>query len=741
MQQSTQSSSAQRKPFLFGVATADHQCEAYDPVYRDIRDEWEERRHLTVRGQATDFWNRYPEDIALAQSLGCNAFRFSLSWARLEPVPGQFNEAAFAHYQDIITKIREAEMEPLMTLMHFTWPIHVERCGGLTGEAFCDVYIRYVKEVVKHFGSQVRYWITFNEPSQLIYGYVKPWWEQNYFMPPGLPVSATLEDQMVQVNALVRNLFLAHTAARVVIKASNTDAQVGVNPMILGLPIWLQRLIDWNVTRLSNSKASKRRWMKQGHNYMRYQQLERGNVDIVLATMTITRERGNEVDFSNVYFVAGQTLLVMASSPLTSISDLIGKTVAVHKGSRAEQTFETLVPGMNARIVTTYEEAITALQHGSIAALLEDDAILLGLMQQYPEKYRLLGDPLTKDYYAACITKGHPDLLNVIDDVVQRFKEPENWKVTFTKYFPSQPIPPIPASPMRATLADMSGRQPDQADDRRADRSGRRTLLHHIKTRGHLIVGISSDIPGFGYRDPKTGEWRGIEVDLARAIAQEILGNPDKVVFRPVTMQERLPLVRSALRRFDPFLKLFSVLSTTLTSNWWHLGMAGKLPEFLCPAECVGKQDFVGFDYYWGISALGLHRIQQLMNAAFGHYDNAPVWPGALYDMLKYHTDLFPDKDILIIENGSVDTADKIDRPQYLRQHISEVQRARKKGMRVIGYICWSITSNREWGLKFSKSSDFGIFHIDLDSDPALIRHTTPAVDTYRDLIAQNTNI
>ena len=147
--------------------------------------------------------------------------------------------------------------------------------------------------------------------------------------------------------------------------------------------------------------------------------------------------------------------------------------------------------------------------------------------------------------------------------------------------------------------------------------------------------------------------------------------------------------------------------------------MAGKLPEFLCPAECVGKQDFVGFDYYWGISALGLHRIQQLMNAAFGHYDDAPVWPGALYDMLKYHTTLFPDKDIFIIE----------------------VQRARKKGMKVIGYICWSITSNREWGLKFDKCSDFGIFHIDLDSDPALIRHTTPAVDTYRDLIAQNTNI
>lgn len=741
MQQALQSSSAQRKPFLFGVATADHQCEAYDPAYRDIRDEWEERRHLTVRGQATDFWQCYPEDIELAKALGCKTFRFSLSWARLEPVPGQFNEAAFAHYQDIITKIYEAEMEPLMTLMHFTWPIHVEQCGGPTGKAFCDLYLRYVEEVVKHFGSQVRYWITFNEPSQLTFGYIKPWWEQNYFMPPGLPVSATLEDQMVQVNALMRNLFLAHTAARDIIKASNTDAQVGANPMILGLPVWLQRLIDWNVTRLSDSKASKRRWMKQGHNYTKYRWLERGKVDVVLATMTVTRERGNEVDFSKVYFVAGQALLVMATSSLTNISDLPGKTVAVHKGSRAEQTLETLVPGANAHIVTTYEEAMTALDSGNIAAVLEDDTILFGLMQRYPEKYRLLGNRLTRDYYAAGIAKGHPGLLNVIDDVVQRFKEPENWNATFTKFFPFQPIPPIPASPMRATLADISGRQSDQADDTRAERSGHRTLLHHIKTRGHLVVGISADIPGFGYRDPKTGEWRGIEVDLARAMAQEILGNPDKVVFRPVTIQERLPLIRSTFHAFDSFLKLLSILSTTLTSNWWHLGMAGKLPEFLCPAECVGKQDFVGFDYYWGINSLRPHRIQQLMNAASGHYDNAPVWPGALYHMLKYHADLFPDKDILIVENGSVDIADKIDRSQYLRQHISEVLRARKKGIRVIGYTCWSITSNREWGLKFGKSSDFGLFHIDLDSDPALIRHATSAVATYRDIIAQNTNI
>ena len=62
----------------FGVATADHQCEAYDG-HDDIRDVWERVRGLVARGKATDFWNRYGEDVELARGLGCtslSAFAF-----------------------------------------------------------------------------------------------------------------------------------------------------------------------------------------------------------------------------------------------------------------------------------------------------------------------------------------------------------------------------------------------------------------------------------------------------------------------------------------------------------------------------------------------------------------------------------------------------------------------------------------------------------------------------------------
>jgi hypothetical protein len=58
----------------------------------------------------------------------------------------------------------------------------------------------------------------------------------------------------------------------------------------------------------------------------------------------------------------------------------------------------------------------------------------------------------------------------------------------------------------------------------------------------------------------------------------------------------------------------------------------------------------------------------------------------------------------------------------------------------VDGYICWSITSNREWDLEFFAGSDFGLFHIDLDRDPLLIRGPfTAAATAYQQIIRDRT--
>jgi beta-glucosidase/6-phospho-beta-glucosidase/beta-galactosidase/ABC-type amino acid transport substrate-binding protein len=721
--------------FIFGVATADHQCEAYEPDYQDIRDIWEQRRHLTARGRATDFWNRYSEDIQLARDLGCKAFRFSLAWSRLEPASGQFNEEAFAHYQQLIEAVHAAGMEPVMTLHHFTWPVHVEKRGGLIGEDFSDIFTNYVTEVVNRLGQQVRYWITFNEPSQLVYGYIKPWWQRDYFVPPGLPGVATLSTQLEAIGKLMRNLFLAHTHAREVIKQSNAGALVGVNPMLLGLPVWLQRLVDRNITKLRSWDD----WLRQGRHFAERALLEHGKVDAVMATLTMTSERDNQVDFSEVYFVTAQKVLVQAGSPVNEPQDVSSKTVAVVKGSTAESSISAVLPGAGSRMVNSYAEALQALDSRQVVAILADDTILRGLMEQYPDRYRMLNEQLTTEPYAVAIAKGNPELLEAVDGAVRRFKSSGDWAASFARNFPGQPVPQPPELARRETLADISGIDQAQSPEQHAGlRTQRKTVLDRIKKRGYLVVAVKEDVPGFGYRDPETGQWSGLEIDLARAITQDIFGDPSKVVFRPVQDRERLLLLRSALRIFDPLLKGYSILSTAFISNWWHLGMAGKLPDFLCPPECIGQQDFVSFDYYWGISTLQLHRLQQLMDAAAGKFDLAPVWPEALYGMLKYHAQLFPEKEILIIENGCVDEADGVERAKYISRHMQEVQRARRDGVNVVAYICWSITSNREWGLKFGPGSNFGLYHIELDTDPELKRVPTAAVGTYRKIIEQH---
>lgn len=728
------SSQAFPASFLFGVATADHQCEAYDPRYEDIRDVWERQRNLTERKKATDFWNRYGEDIQLAKTMGCTAFRFSLAWSRLEPAPGEFNDEAFEHYRQLIETIHAAGMEPVMTLHHFTWPVHVEERGGLIGKDFPAIYTTYVTEVVKRLGQQVRYWITFNEPTQLIYGYIKPWWEQYYFMPPGLPGNATFDDQLEAVATLMRNLFQAHTAARQVIKQSNPGALVGVNPMILGLPTWLQWLMDWNITRLH----SREDWARRGRSYSRRRLSEHGKVDVVLGTLTMNRARAEQVDFSEPYFVTSQALLVNAGSTAHSIQDLDGTSVAVVRQSTAPDTLRTQLPKAHALVVGNFTEALSALDSGKAAAILTDDTILQGLMKQHPGRYRLLDTLPTHEYYAAAVAKGNPELLAAVNRAVRSFKSTEAWASSVARNLPDLAVAGPPQLALETTLAGISGWKPARSTPEgtsRAQQAGRGTLLDRIKARGYIVVAVKENVPGFGYRDPQTGEMQGLEIDLARDIAQEIFGDPMKVVFRPAQTNERLPLLRSFLKFFDAPLKLYSVISTALNSNWWHLGMAGKLPEFLCPRECAGQQDFVGLDYYWGISALGLHRIQELMSAMHGYYDQAPVWPGELYKTLRYHAKLFPGKEILIIENGCVDEADGYDRARYIESHVREVQRALRKGVKVVCYDCWSITSNREWGLPFNRGSDFGLYHIDLDNDPDLKREPTPAVGIYKKII------
>src|SRR5258708_29941758 len=98
--------------FLWGAATAAHQVEG-----NNVNNDWgqaEAAGLLPSRYDAAcDSWNRWSEDIALLRQIGLNAYRLSIEWARVEPNPGKFDQAALDTYRRQLEALKQAGIEPM----------------------------------------------------------------------------------------------------------------------------------------------------------------------------------------------------------------------------------------------------------------------------------------------------------------------------------------------------------------------------------------------------------------------------------------------------------------------------------------------------------------------------------------------------------------------------------------------------------------------------------------------------
>lgn len=680
-----------QQPLRFGVATADHQCEAYDGR-DDIRDVWERAERLTPRGRATDFWNRYKEDVDLAKGLGCTAFRLSLSWARLEPQAGTWDDGAFAHYRDVLQYMRDAGMTTVVTLHHNTWPLHVEAAGdgaGMLDPLFPERMRIYAKHVAERLGDLIDYYVTLNEPNQLVYGYIKGFWMSGYPMPPGRDPLASGDEQMSAVLQLIPNLFRAHAAARAEIRQLHPSAKVGTNPLVLGLPRWVQRLADRNATHVKSPEQVRR----QAGRLTQHRVVDRGDVDISIAQLTITHHRMEYALFSQPYLVTHLAVLHRAPEPLPADFGTWKARIGLVEGLPPAARAPGLFPDAAFSYFPHIGDAIGALQAGKIDAVFDQEAML---RQDVTEEYALDVIAGDEQRYGVALALGSQALLALVNAAI------------------------------RNDGSHDAQREPDES-------------VEHIRKRGKLRVGVHPGIKGLCMPDGKGG-YTGLEPDIARRIAQELFGNDgERVEFIALAGRERLKATRSSLSIFDAIRKTFGMFTTLIGTNWWNLGMAGKLPEFLCPRECIGTLDYVGLDYYWGVPSVWPSQLRRLSAAAECRYGMAPVWPDELQNILREACEQFPGKPIIIIENGCVTNADGFSRAKYLEAHIKQVDRALARGLPIEAYLCWSITSNREWGLPFDDNSDFGLYHIDLDRDPQLTRVPTEASATYARIIASHT--
>jgi beta-glucosidase len=174
-----------------------------------------------------------------------------------------------------------------------------------------------------------------------------------------------------------------------------------------------------------------------------------------------------------------------------------------------------------------------------------------------------------------------------------------------------------------------------------------------------------------------------------------------------------------------------------VSSNVAYIPTAEPVLDAFYLDRIADKIDFVGIDYYYSSSPTSPGSVYALAGEKMWKADSAA---DGIYYALQHYAELYPKLPLYIVENGlptenGAARPDGYRRADHLRDIVYWMERAKADGYDVIGYNYWSLTDNYEWG---SYTPRFGLYRVDVKTDPALIRHATAAVAAYRDVIARN---
>lgn len=212
------------KNFLWGVATSAFQLEG--SPYADWTS-WDSI--LNSKPDVTNHYKLYKEDLNLLKDLGVNAYRFSLEWSRIQPRESMWDDEAIAHYQEIVDILISNNIEPMVTLHHFTHPLWFIKKYPWHEDASIEKFLNYVERIVSIMKG-VKYWITFNEPYVLLLGgYLEG------CMPPGI------RDTQLALKAL-KNILICHGMAYDIIHSKTQNAMVSTAHNMAAFAPWKR----WN---------------------------------------------------------------------------------------------------------------------------------------------------------------------------------------------------------------------------------------------------------------------------------------------------------------------------------------------------------------------------------------------------------------------------------------------------------------------------------------------------------------
>lgn len=152
--------------------------------------------------------------------------------------------------------------------------------------------------------------------------------------------------------------------------------------------------------------------------------LDNGEVDLVIATFTITEERKESYNFSDAYFTDGVALLVKKDAGYTTLKDLDGKTIGVSQSSTTKNSLlkeaESLGITLNFSEYATYPEIKAALDSGRIDCFSVDSAILSGYLD---DSTVILDDRYNPQEYGVASKKSNESLAKVVNEVINEMKE------------------------------------------------------------------------------------------------------------------------------------------------------------------------------------------------------------------------------------------------------------------------------------------------------------------------------
>lgn len=161
--------------------------------------------------------------------------------------------------------------------------------------------------------------------------------------------------------------------------------------------------------------------------------LAEGTVDLVFSTMTITTDRDAEIDFSRPYYIAHGRILTPKDSGIEDADGLNGKRVCTALGSTYEGLIPDIAPDADLNTVDSYSECFQLMQRGRTDALVTDDVILAGFLQQ-DDSLHIVGDDLTTDPYGAGVKEGETEFADFVSQVIEETFEDGTWDELYEEW-------------------------------------------------------------------------------------------------------------------------------------------------------------------------------------------------------------------------------------------------------------------------------------------------------------------